>query len=82
MKQGHTYKAEYYGNNEWSILQDGREIVDGGLNEETAKTLVRAVNNHDALVSLLTEAANYMGEMGHPEDLLERSRATLKKAQE
>jgi hypothetical protein len=54
MTQG-RYKAEYYGMQEWSILKDGKEIVPGGLTEGTAKELVRAVNNHAALV----EAVRY-----------------------
>jgi hypothetical protein len=48
--------------------------------KDNAAFIVRAVNNHAALVAALEAAADYMGEMGHPEGVLAQARAVLAKA--
>jgi len=60
----------------------GAEIAGRICEPGNAAFLLRAAMNHEALVAALEAAADYMGEMGHPENVLAQARAALANAKE
>jgi hypothetical protein len=65
----------------WTANSLGSDAIDGKLSEED-KANARLIAAAPDLLAALRKAADYMGKMAHPADVLEEARAAIAKSDE